>query len=102
MEWIEVEWIALEPGDRRDGIPADTAATPLRVRARGTAAAAELGKETTVMTVTGRPVRGVVREIGPGYHHSFGTPLPAWLEMRDAIRAEREGLGTHAVVEGRT
>ncbi|MGW1551567.1 2-amino-4-oxopentanoate thiolase subunit OrtA [Streptomyces sp. NPDC002346] len=89
MQWIEVEWTALEPADRREGIPDDTAATPLRVRARGMAVSAEIGKEATVTTVIGREVTGLVREIEPGYHHSFGKPLSSWLEMRDAIRRER-------------
>ncbi len=92
MQWVEVEWTALAPEDRREGIPGDTAATPLRVRARGMVSGAELGTEATVTTVIGREVTGLVREIEPGYHHSFGRPLPAWLTMRDAIRRERAGL----------
>lgn len=101
MHWVEVEWTALEPEDRREGIPGDTAATPLRVRARGMTGSARPGESATVTTVTGREVVGVVREIEPGYQHSFGRPLPAWLEMRDAIRRERGALtartnGAHA------
>jgi 2-amino-4-ketopentanoate thiolase alpha subunit len=92
MQWVEVEWTALAPEDRREGIPGDTAATPLRVRARGMASAARPGTDATVTTVIGREVTGLVREIEPGYHHSFGRPLPSWLEMRDAIRRERADL----------
>lgn len=92
MLWVEVEWTALAPRDRREGIPDDTASTPLRVRARGMAVAAAPGTEATVTTVIGREVTGLVREVEPGYHHSFGRPLPPWLEMRDAIRRERASL----------
>lgn len=94
MHWVEVEWTALEPEDRREGIPGDTAATPLKVRARGMTGSALPGESAVVTTVIGREVVGVVREVEPGYQHSFGRPLPAWLEMRDAIRRERAALKT--------
>lgn len=94
--WVEIEWTALEPNERRPDLPADTAATPLLVRTRGNCVAPVLGENGTITTVTGRTLTGVVRELRPGYTHGFGHPLPAWLAMRDAIRAEAGPLRVSA------
>jgi hypothetical protein len=46
----------------------------------------EVGHEVEIETATGRRLRGRARELLPGYHHTFGDPLPEWIAMRNAIR----------------
>jgi len=76
-EWVEVERVLLEPADRAEHLPEDTAAQPLRVWVRGFArAAADLGDECEVETASGRVVSGRLSAVNPGYAHTFGSPPP--------------------------
>ena len=74
-DWVEVEYVLLEPAERAAGIPEDTAAQPLRAWVKGFAREAGLiGDEVEVETMSGRLVRGHLSAISPGYTHTFGTP----------------------------
>jgi hypothetical protein len=86
QEWVEVEWVVLTADERADGLPADTARLPYTARARGLTRDARLGATATITTVTGRQLQGTVVDLRPGYDHTFGRPLPAWIAMRDAVR----------------
>jgi hypothetical protein len=46
----------------------------------------EIGHDAEVVTMIGRRLRGCVRDIHPGYEHSFGRPSPEWVRMKNAIR----------------
>lgn len=86
--WVEIEWTILEPRERAENIPEDTAALPYVGRARGLVAGApRVGDQAEIVTQAGRVLRGVVVDEAPGYTHSFGHVLPAWVQMRDSIRA---------------
>lgn len=85
-EWVELEWEELAPDERASGCPPDTRTVPYLARVRGMAAAPTVGDDTEVRTPTGRLIRGRVRELDPGYEHSFGHPLPAWVHMKNHIR----------------
>lgn len=85
--WTEIEWVELAPAERAETAPEETRAVPYVVRARGFAVRPELGKQVEIRTVTGRPLHGRVTDVYPGYHHTFGRPLAAWIIMRDQIRA---------------
>jgi len=87
-EWVEVERVLLEPADRSAALPADTAAQPMLVWVAGFAQAeAELGQDVTVETMTGRAVTGRLSAINPGYHHTFGNPLPELVHVGTDLRA---------------
>jgi hypothetical protein len=76
-DWVEVERVLLEVAERAVGLPADTAAQPLRVWVKGYARSeAMIGDTIEVETMTGRVVSGHLSAISPGYTHTFGT-LPA-------------------------
>jgi hypothetical protein len=87
-DWVEVEYVLLEPAERAAGIPEDTAAQPLRAWVKGFArAAGMLGDEREVETMSGRIVRGHLSAISPGYTHSFGTPPPEIVGIGRELRA---------------
>ena len=87
-DWVEVEYVLLEPADRSKNLPPDTAAQPLRVSAKGFAqAAAALGEQATVTTMTGRSVTGKLSDINPGYFHTFGRPIPELVHVGADLRA---------------
>ncbi len=76
-DWIEMGSVLLEPTDRAENLPEETAAQPLRVWVKGFALCdADLGDECEVETVTGRVVRGRLTAVNPGYTHTFGSPPP--------------------------
>jgi len=97
-DWVEVERVLLEPAERAAGIPADTAAQPLRVWVKGFALGGGLiGDEVEVETMTGRTVRGNLSAVLPGYTHTFGTP-PAEIvhigrDLRSRIAEYRAAAG---------
>lgn len=87
-DWVEVEYVLLEPSERATGIPEDTAAQPLRAWVKGFArAAGMLGDEIEVETMSGRMVRGHLSAISPGYTHTFGTPPPEIVGIGRELRA---------------
>ena len=97
-DWIEVEFILLEPADRSRNLPPDTAAQPLRVWVKGFAQTdAALGDEVTVRTTTGRTVTGKLGDINPGYFHTFGRPIPELVHVGSDLRAR---LAEYRVKEG--
>jgi 2-amino-4-ketopentanoate thiolase alpha subunit len=84
--WTELEWLVLSPEERANGCPPDTRQLPYMARARGMAAHPVIGTEAEVSTASGRRIRGRVRELEPGYEHTFGHPLPQWVHMKNHIR----------------
>jgi hypothetical protein len=95
-DWVEVERVLLEPGDRSSSLPEDTAAQPLLVWVKGFAQAeAVLGADATVETMTGRLVTGRLSAVNPGYTHTFGSPPPELVRVGRDLRARlaswREG-----------
>lgn len=75
--WVKVRARLLEAGGRKAGVPADTANLPYEMRVVGhVQTATSLGEEATVVTATGRRVRGVVEELQPAYWHTFGPMDP--------------------------
>lgn len=90
-DWVEVERVLLEPADRSDKLPADTAAQPLLMWVKGFArSAAVIGEELAVETMTGREVTGRLSEVNPGYTHTFGRPIPGLVHVGADLRARLE------------
>ena len=87
-DWVEVEYVLLEPAERAAGIPEDTAAQPLRAWVKGFArSAGMIGDAVEVETMSGRVVSGHLSAISPGYTHSFGTPPPELAAVGRELRA---------------
>ncbi len=87
-DWVEVEFVLLEPADRSENLPAETAAKPLTVWVKGFAeGTAGLGQELTVRTMTGRLVSGTLSSTCPGYYHTFGDPIRELVHVGDDLRA---------------
>jgi 2-amino-4-ketopentanoate thiolase alpha subunit len=87
-DWVEVERVLLEPTERSANLPAETAEKPLVSWVKGFAKSeASLGDELTVETMTGRLVTGRLSEIGPGYYHTFGAPIPELVHIGRDLRA---------------
>lgn len=101
--WTEVERLILRSAERASTCPRDTRAKPYLVRIRGMAVRPVVGDQVEIRTVTDRHLVGRVRELEPGYEHTFGHPLPEWVRMRDHIRILVRGGGqssTPAQVDG--
>ena len=87
-EWVEVERVLLEPHERAANLPPETAEKPLLVWVKGFArAAAALGDELEVETMTGRLVTGRLSAVNPGYTHTFGEPAPELTHVGRDLRA---------------
>jgi hypothetical protein len=87
-EWVEVERVLLEPDERASNLPPETASQPMLTWVKGfAAAAAALGDEVEVETMTGRRVTGRLSAINPGYFHTFGQPIPELTRVGAGLRA---------------
>lgn len=74
--WVEIELTVLTPAERAEGLPADTAVTPLLEWVDGFLThPAKVGEEATVRSIIGRTHTGLLRRINPGYAHSFGDTV---------------------------
>ncbi|MDO5092699.1 MAG: 2-amino-4-oxopentanoate thiolase subunit OrtA [Propionibacteriaceae bacterium] len=74
--WVEIQKTVLTPDERAQGVPQDTAATPLLEWVDGFLThPAAIGDEATVRTLIGRTHTGVISRINPGYTHSFGETV---------------------------
>ena len=80
--WVEIEQTILTPAERAEGIPADTAATPLLMWVDGFLdGEATIGDEVTIRSIIGRTHSGRLSRINPGYNHSFGDTVDELLTI---------------------
>jgi hypothetical protein len=92
-DWVEIEYVLLEPADRSPSLPQDTAAQPLTVWLKGFArGTASLGEQVTVETATGRLVTGRLTSTTPGYYHTFGDPIRELVHVGRDLRARLAGV----------
>lgn len=105
-DWVEVEYVLLEPEDRSPGLPPETAEKPLKAWVKGFAQGdVAIGDEVTVTTMTGREVTGTLTEVNPGYTHTFGKPAPELVHVGRDLRAKvaayraAEGEGASSAAE---
>lgn len=97
-DWVEVEYVLLEPAERAAGLPEDTAAQPLRAWVKGFAGSAGMiGDAIEVETMSGRVVGGHLSAISPGYTHTFGTPPAELAAIGRELRARIAHYRTDAV-----
>ena len=95
-EWVEVEWVVAQPAERRADLPEDTRQVGYMARTRGIAVDPAIGEIAEILSPTGRRQVGSVVSIRPGYTHTFGAPVEAWVQMREAIRVLIHGLAEEA------
>ena len=86
--WVEIHKIALEVGERAAQVPRDTRQVPLELRVKGfLVAAAAMGDEAEIETLTGRRLRGRLTAVNPAYSHGFGPPIPELSGIGGEVRA---------------
>jgi hypothetical protein len=86
--WVEIRRIVLRAGERAPQVPEDTRRVPLELRVKGfLAAPAALGEDCEIVTPAGRRLAGELVEIGPGYTHGFGAPVPELARIGEEVRA---------------
>ncbi len=74
--WVEIEKTVLTAQERAQGVPPDTAATPLLQWVDGFLThPAAVGEEATIRSVIGRTHTGTLARINPSYSHSFGETV---------------------------
>ena len=87
-DWVRIRSTVLRPSERAPQVPEDTRAVPLEMWLKGFLQHdAEMGDTVTVITLTGRTVRGTLIEKNPYYHHDYGKCLPELLSI--GIQARR-------------
>ena len=92
-QWVQIHNVVLKVGERAEQVPEDTKAVPLEMWVKGyLTAEAELGSECSVITPTGREVKGKLEEIEPGYIHDFGGYVPELDIVRWQVREMVTGV----------
>ncbi len=87
-DWVQVHMVVLQPEERSDKIPQETAEVPLEMWAKGFLQneEAHLGDRVEIRTEIGRSIRGALSAVHPGYRHSFGDPIPELLHVGQQLR----------------
>lgn len=87
--FVRLRKYVLLPGERSDNIPKETSKVPLKMWIKGRLKEeAELFEETEVITVTGRTVSGVLKEVEPKYKHSYGEYVEEIIRIRELVLKE--------------
>ncbi len=93
-DWVEISRVVLEPNERAQNLPEDTARIPYSMKIRGTALQdGKTGEEMKIKTVGGREVSGKAEAVNPFYDHDFGVCVPELVKTRQAIKKIRKGGG---------
>lgn len=87
-EWALLHNVVLEAPQRAPQVPEDTRKVPLELWVKGRLKQnARLGATATVITRTGREVKGTLLEVNPRFSHDFGDFVPELLDIGDTVRA---------------
>lgn len=71
--WVRIHRIVLNPEERAENLPEDTARVPLESWTKGFLFEdCETGEAASIKTLTGRIVSGTLVKVNPGYDHGFG------------------------------
>ncbi|MEI6286277.1 MAG: 2-amino-4-oxopentanoate thiolase subunit OrtA [Bacillota bacterium] len=93
-DWVQIENTILAVGERAPQVPAETAAVPMIMKAKGflTNALVKLGDEVTITTLAERKLSGKLIAINPRYQHDFGMPQPELLNIGINLRQIMRGI----------
>lgn len=82
--YVQISTVLLKPEERAENLPEITSKSPLTAWIKGELMTeAELYEQATIKTLTGRFLRGDLKEIEPRHKHDFGN----YVEELDRIRA---------------
>jgi hypothetical protein len=92
-QWVLIEQIFLTAGRRQEKIPHDTQMTDFRLRIKGFLLDEKcvVGDNCFIQTKTGRTIQGMLVDIMPDYHHSFGDYLPETEYIEQQLRELLKG-----------
>jgi len=87
-DWVQIRDTVLEAGERAPQVPADTAGLPLLMWVKGFLQddEASIGTEVTIVTMSGRTVRGTMTQVNPRYTHDFGDCVPELLQIHRQVK----------------
>lgn len=97
-QWVEIEDIVLEPGQRSSNLPEDTRNTPLLMWMRGflNTDGAEIGERVEIRTLCDRRVQGVLVESKPRHNYDFGDTIIELIhigeELKTLLKSTEEGV----------
>lgn len=87
-DWVEVQIVVLDAGQRSEAVPTDTSNVPYLARIKGFLVDdATVGDHAAVETAIGRTVEGTLIGINPPYGHDFGRPVPELLPVGGELRS---------------
>lgn len=90
--FVRIEKTLLTPRQRAENLPEDTKKVPYEMRMKGfLLGGGELFDEVEITTTTNRREKGVLKEINPGYSHSFGNYVPELVTLREIIKSDVDG-----------
>ena len=86
-DWVRVYSVVLEAHRRSLTLPDDTKAIPYESWVNGFVETdASIGDIVTIVTISGRKVKGKLVEVNPRYHHDFGDIIPELLTIGLELR----------------
>lgn len=81
-DWVRVHSVILEASQRSPTLPEDTKMVPYESWVNGFVESdASIGDIVTIVTTTGRKVKGKLVAVNPRYHHDFGDIIPELLTI---------------------
>lgn len=88
-DFIQIKIMVLEAGDRKEGIPSDTAKQPYLALVKGFLVddEAKIGQDVTIRTPIGRLMQGKFIANNPPYGYDFGAPVPELMEVGPELHA---------------
>jgi len=87
--FVRVRKHLLKQGERSEAVPEDTAQVPFKSWIKGRLLEeAELYESASIVTATGRVVKGTVKEVHPKYRHDYGNYVEEIQKMRETILSE--------------
>ncbi len=90
---VRIENIVLSPENRSSNLPEDTRKTPLKMWVKGRLNFdAELGEEVEITTITGRIVKGILKEINPVYELNYGEYVPELQSITEYLQETLRGV----------
>ena len=88
--WVEIENVVLEPGQRATHLPEDTKKTPLMMWLKGflETESATIGDKVRIRTLTGRTIEGKLVEINPRHKYDYGETIKELIQIDEELRQE--------------
>ncbi len=90
---VRIENIVLTPENRSQNLPEDTRKTPLKMWVKGRLnSEGEVGEEVEITTITGRVVKGILKEVNPVYELNYGEYVPELQKVTEYLQETLRGV----------